>query len=129
MNRYFRGQFVVSMLVGILFCIGFLIIGLPMAVAFGLFISVLNAGCTYLQLISLCPSPPVLHGGVSPIRRPLRECAECVAVYVVVQCIQDLVLTPRIMGKVMGPQPAIILLSLSIWGSLLGFIGLIIACP
>jgi predicted PurR-regulated permease PerM len=41
----------------------------------------------------------------------------------------DLILTPRIMGKEMGLNPAIILLSLSIWGSLLGFIGLIIALP
>ena len=33
------------------------------------------------------------------------------------------------MGKVMGLKPAIILLSLSVWGSLLGIIGLIIALP
>ena len=33
------------------------------------------------------------------------------------------------MGKAMGLNPAIILLSLSIWGALLGFIGLIIALP
>ena len=51
------------------------------------------------------------------------------AVYIVVQAIQDLYLTPKIMGKYMGLNPAIILLSLSIWGTLLGFIGLIIALP
>ena len=51
------------------------------------------------------------------------------AVYIIVQCIQDLVLTPKIMGKAMGLNPAIILLSLSVWGTLLGFIGLIIALP
>ena len=45
------------------------------------------------------------------------------------QVIGDLILTPRIMGKAMGLNPAIILLSLSIWGSLLGFMGLIIALP
>ena len=50
-------------------------------------------------------------------------------VFAVVQLIQDLILTPRIMGKVMGLKPAIILLSLSVWGSLLGIIGLIIALP
>ena len=33
------------------------------------------------------------------------------------------------MGKAMGLNPAILLLSLSVWGSLLGFIGLIIALP
>jgi predicted PurR-regulated permease PerM len=33
------------------------------------------------------------------------------------------------MGSAMGLNPAIILLSLSVWGSLLGIIGLIIALP
>ena len=45
------------------------------------------------------------------------------------QLIQDFFLTPKIMGKAMGLNPAIILLSLSVWGTLLGFIGLIIALP
>ena len=45
------------------------------------------------------------------------------------QCIQDLFLTPKIMGKAMGLNPAIILLSLSVWGTLLGLIGMIIALP
>ena len=33
------------------------------------------------------------------------------------------------MGKAMGLNPAILLLSLSVWGALLGFIGLIVALP
>lgn len=129
MNRYFRGQFIIAMLVGILFAIGFLIIGLPMGVVLGLFIGILNL-VPYLQLISL-PVTAILC---------LVWCAatggsywvifwESMAVYVVVQCIQDLILTPRIMGKAMGLNPAIILLALSVWGSLLGFMGLIIALP
>lgn len=129
MNRYFRGQFVVSMLVGVLFCIGFLIIKLPMAAVFGLFIGILNM-VPYLQLISL-PIAALLCV-VASVSTGVSFWVifwECMAVYVVVQCIQDLVLTPRIMGKVMGLNPAIILLSLSIWGCLLGFMGLIIALP
>lgn len=55
--------------------------------------------------------------------------AKCIAVYCIVQAIQDLFLTPKIMGKAMGLNPAIILLSLSVWGTLLGLIGLIIALP
>ncbi len=50
-------------------------------------------------------------------------------VFVIVQLIQDTVLTPKIMGKVTGLNPAMILLSLSIWGKLLGVFGLIIALP
>ena len=54
---------------------------------------------------------------------------ECMSVFVVVQIVADLILTPKIMGKAMGLNPAIILLSLSIWGTLFGLIGMIIALP
>ena len=129
MNHYFRGQALVAFCVGILFSVGFLIVGLPLAVVLGLFIGLLNM-VPYLQLISI-PITTVLclvysmQGGVDfwPVWW------QCMAVYIVVQCIQDLVLTPKIMGKAMGLNPAIILLSLSVWGSLLGFIGMIIALP
>jgi predicted PurR-regulated permease PerM len=50
-------------------------------------------------------------------------------VFAVVQIIQDAYLSPKIMGKVMGLSPAMILLSLSIWGKLLGILGLLIALP
>ncbi len=53
----------------------------------------------------------------------------CGMVYVISQCICDYILTPKIMGKSMGLNPAVILLSLSIWGTLLGIIGMIIALP
>lgn len=129
MNRYFRGQFLIAAIVGILFASGFLLIGLPMGVVFGLFIGVLNL-VPYLQLISLpicallCLVWTAGTGGNFWV-----IFWESMAVYVVVQSIQDLILTPKIMGKAMGLNPAIILLALSVWGSLLGFIGLIVALP
>lgn len=49
--------------------------------------------------------------------------------FCVVQVITDMVVTPKIMGKAMGLNPAILLLSLSVWGALLGFLGLIVALP
>ena len=52
-----------------------------------------------------------------------------VAVFCIVQVIIDMVVTPKVMGKAMGLNPAILLLALSVWGTLLGFIGLIIALP
>jgi predicted PurR-regulated permease PerM len=129
MNHYFRGQSLVALCVGILFAIGFSIIGLPMGVVLGLFIGLLNM-VPYLQLISLVPTTILciicsVGGSISFWTIWL----ECMAVYIIVQAIQDLFLTPKIMGKYMGLNPAIILLSLSIWGSLLGLVGLIIALP
>lgn len=129
MNRYFRGQFLIALCVGILFSIGFLIVGLPMAVVLGAFIGLLNL-VPYLQLISLPVTAFLcLVSAASTGADFWMIFWECMAVYLVVQCIQDLMLTPKIMGKAMGLNPAIILLSLSIWGSLLGFMGLIIALP
>lgn len=129
MNHYFREQALVAFIVGILFSIGFLIIGLPMAVVLGLFIGLLNM-VPYLQLISIVPAAVLCLvyavGGGGDFWTIFWE---CIAVYCVVQCIQDLFLTPKIMGKAMGLNPALILLSLSVWGSLLGMIGLIIALP
>ncbi len=84
----------------------------------------------YLQLISIIPTTILCL--VCSIQGDVAFWTiwwECMAVYIVVQAIQDLFLTPKIMGKAMGLNPAIILLSLSVWGSLLGFIGLIIALP
>ncbi len=129
MNRYFRGQFIIASCVGILFSIGFLIIGLPMGVLLGLFIGILNM-VPYLQAISLPIAALLCLVGVAASGADFWVLFwETMAVYVIVQSIQDLILTPKIMGKVMGLNPAIILLSLSIWGCLLGFIGLIIALP
>jgi predicted PurR-regulated permease PerM len=51
------------------------------------------------------------------------------AVFLVVQAIQDLLLVPKIMGDVTGLNPAMIMLSLSVWGKLLGLLGLIVALP
>lgn len=129
MNCYFRGQATIAFLVGILFAIGFQIIGLPMGIAMGLIIGVLNL-VPYLQTIGI---PPCLILGLiqsAETGRPLWVVLLCiVAVFVIVQSIQDLLLTPKIMGNAMGMSPAAILLSLSIWGSLLGIVGMIIALP
>lgn len=129
MNHYFRGQALIAALVGVMFAIGFSIIGLPLAIVMGIFIGILNM-VPYLQLVSIVPTALlclVYSAGGGGNFWSIGW--ECVVVYCVVQAIQDLVLTPKIMGKAMGLNPAIILLSLSVWGTLLGFIGLIIALP
>ena len=129
MNRYFRGQSLVAFCVGILFCIGFLIIDFPLAIPLGLFIGLLNM-VPYLQIVGFIPT----------ILLAILKAADtgesfwwifCMAllVFAVVQMIQDGFLVPKIMGKITGLNPAIILLSLSIWGSLMGMLGMIIALP
>ena len=129
MSRYFRGQAAVSFFVGIIFAIEFYIIGLPMAIAFGLFVGILNM-VPYLQLISipiaafLCLVATAATGGSFWVMF-----AWVIVAYIICQIIQDMVLIPIIMKNQMGLNPAIIFLSLSLWVYVLGFIGLIIGLP
>lgn len=129
MRRYFRGQSVVAIAVGVLFAIGFSIIGLPMAVPFGLFIGLLNM-VPYLQMVGLVPAMLLaclrtLEGDAGLVGSVLLV----LLVFAVVQLIQDALLTPRIMGKATGLRPVAILLGVFIWGKLLGFLGLLVAIP
>ena len=129
MNGYFRGQTIIAMCVGVLFSIGFLIIGFPLAIPLGLFIGFLNL-VPYLQVIGFIPTIVLaLLKAYDTGQSFWGIILSALIVFAVVQAIQDWVLTPRIMGKVTGLNAAVILLSLSIWGSLLGFIGLIVALP
>lgn len=129
MNAYFRGQALVAGIVGILFAIGFQIIGLPMGIGIGLMIGVLNL-IPYMQALGIPPCILLALIQSSETGRPVWVTLLCLAiVFIIVQAIQDMVLVPKIMCDVTGMGPAWILLSLSIWGSLLGVVGMIIALP
>lgn len=129
MNRYFRGQALVAFCVGILHAVGFLIIDFPLAVGLGLLIGLLNM-VPYLQIIGYIPTVILaILKAADTGQNFWLILLGAVIVFVVVQLIQDMLLVPRIMGKITGLNPAIILLSLSIWGSLMGMLGMIIALP
>ena len=129
MNRYFRGQALVAFLVGVLFSIGFLIIDFPLAVGFGLFIGLLNM-VPYLQLIALAPTVLLALLKAADTGESFWWILACaLLVFCVVQVIQDGFIVPKVMGKITGLNPAIILLSLSVWGALMGIVGMIIALP
>ncbi len=129
MNQYFRGQALVALCVGVLISIGFVIIDFPIAIGFGIFIGVLNL-VPYLQIVSLLPMVLLaLMKAANTGENFWLVLAGAVVVLCVVQCIQDLLLVPCIMGRRMNLHPALILLSLSVWGKLLGVLGMIVALP
>ncbi len=129
MNNYIRGQGLVSTIMGINFCIGFTIIGFPMAIGMGIMIGLMNM-VPYLHTLALLPTAILAAMKAADTGESFwLVLLSALAVFVVVQIISDAIVTPRVMGKRMGLNPAVLLLSLSVWGSLLGFIGLIIALP
>lgn len=129
MNNYIRGQSLVALTMGILFCIGFTIIGFPMAIGLGILIGIMDL-VPYLHTAALIPTVFLaLLKSADTGESFWIILASALAVFIIVQIIIDMIVTPKIMGKAMGLNPAILLLSLSVWGALLGFIGLIIALP
>lgn len=129
MNNYIRGQSLVALCIAVLFSIGFTIIDFPMAIGLGILVGILSLipyvhGLAFIPMLFLS-----LLKSADTGQNFWVIFASATAVFIVVQAITDMVLTPKIMGKAMSLNPAVILLSLSVWGALLGFIGLIIALP
>lgn len=128
-NRYFRSQALVACCVAVLFAIGFSIISLPLAILMGIFIGLLNM-VPYLQIVGTIPC--LLLAGLKALEQGdnfFGALGLVLLVFGVVQLIQETVLVSRLQGEAMGLSPAIILLSISVWGKLLGFLGLILALP
>ena len=129
LNNYIRGQGMVALCMGIMFCIGFTIIGFPMAIGLGILIGIMDL-VPYLHTFALIPTAFLAMLKAADTGQNFWVVfGLAVLVFCVVQVITDMVVTPKIMGKAMGLNPAILLLSLSIWGALLGFLGLIVALP
>lgn len=129
LNNYIRGQGLVALIMAILFCIGFTIIDFPMAIALGILIGIMDL-VPYLHTFALIPTAFLaLLKAADTGQNFWVVLGAAVAVFCIVQVIIDLIVTPKVMGKAMRLNPAILLLSLSVWGALLGFIGLIIALP
>jgi len=129
MNRYFRGQALVVLCVMVLYATGFRIIGLPLGIVLGIFIGILNF-VPYLQVVGFLPALLLcILKAVETGENFWMIVLSTALVFIVVQVIQDGFIVPRIQGKMSGMNPALILLSLSVWGILLGFIGLILAIP
>ncbi len=129
LNNYVRGQGTVALIMGILFCIGFTIIDFPMAIGLGIMIGLMDL-VPYLHTFALIPTVLLaLLKSADTGQNFWVILIMALAVFIIVQLICDMIVTPKVMGKAMGLNPAILLLSLSVWGALLGFIGLIIALP
>lgn len=129
LNNYIRGQGMVALCMGIMFCIGFTIIGFPMAIGLGILIGIMDL-VPYLHTFALIPTAFLAMLKAADTGQNFWVVfGLAFLVFCIVQVITDMVVTPKIMGKAMGLNPAILLLSLSVWGALLGFIGLIVALP
>jgi predicted PurR-regulated permease PerM len=122
---FIRGQLIVAVLLGILYAIGFSIIGIDMAIGIGMIAGMLGI-IPYVGsavALALAAGLCILKFGVE------LHLFLVIGWYALVQTLEGLVLTPRIVGRSVGIHPVAVIVGLLIGGDLLGFLGLIVAVP
>ncbi len=123
LGGYIRGQGIISLVTGLLTTIGLAVLGVPYALVLGLITGVLNVipyvGAVVAGLIAAI---------VGAFQGPWVALA-AIGVAVAAQQVTDLFITPRVMSEQVDLHPVLVIFSLLVGGSLMGFWGLIVAIP
>ncbi len=125
MSMFFRGQISVCTIMAIIYSIALVIARVPNPIAIGVITGVLNfipyagliMGLSLSILLSL-----ISGNGIYPVLGSL-------IIYTTIPLVDQFFITPRIMGSSIGLKPIFIILALLIGGTLMGFIGILIAVP
>lgn len=125
LGKFFRGQLIEALLVGILTGGGLAILGVPSALLLGVIGGLCNLVPYIGIVISILPALVVALTMPSPVDGLLRVGG----VYLVVQFIDGSVTGPRIVGGSVGLHPVVTMLALAFGGAVLGFAGLLLAIP
>lgn len=124
---FFRGQIIIALIQGVLYAIGFTLIGLPYSIVIGLTLGLLNIIPYLGSIVGLSVALPLAYFGAGG---GLTQVILVFVVFTVVQSIEGYILTPKIMGNRTGLHPALIIFSVFFWGVALGgILGMMLAIP
>lgn len=126
-ESFFRGQILIGLCMGVLFAVGFSIIGLKFGLVIGLALGVLNIIPYLGTILGLAVSLPLAFfqpgGGWQLL-------GLVILVKIIVQCVESWVLTPKIMGHHTGLHPVAIIVAVFFWGTAFGgVLGMLLAIP
>jgi len=124
---FFRGQLIIAFLQGVLYAVGFSIVGLSYGFVIGLLMGMLNVIPYLGMIIGLAITIPLalFQGGGGTTLLALT-----LVVIIVVQQIEGWFLTPKIMGDRTGLHFMAIIVAIFFWGTALGgILGMILAIP
>jgi predicted PurR-regulated permease PerM len=124
---FFRGQITVAFIQGLLFGLGFWLVGLPYGFLIGLTLGCFNLVPYLGNIIGLAVTLPMAFFGEggSALRLGL-----VLAVFCAVQFVDGYFITPRIQGKKTGLNDVAIIFSLLFWGVVFkGILGVLLAIP
>ncbi|EIL5579519.1 AI-2E family transporter [Listeria innocua] len=122
-SSYIRGQIIVSLCIGILLFIGYLIIGLPYALTLAII-----AACTSI-VPYLGPAIAITPAIIIAIVTSPWLLIKLIIVWCVVQLLEGKFISPQVMGKTLKVHPITILFVILVAGNLFGILGVIFAVP
>ncbi len=125
LGQFFRGQFTVMLILGVLYALGYGLVGVPLALPIGI-----TAGV--LAFIPYVGSFTAL--GLALLMTLLdwqgwTQLFWVLGVHAVIQGLEGFVITPKIMGDNVGISAIAVLLALLVGAELLGFTGVLLAVP
>jgi len=121
--KYFTGKILTSMLIGFLFYLGLLVIGVEYAPLFGVIVAITNVIPYFGPIIGAVPAVII-----TLIDEPIK--ALWVGIWIlIVQQFDGNVLAPNVLGKIVELNPFWVLFSVIVGGSLFGILGMFVAIP
>ena len=125
LSGFIRGQLSVCAILAVLYSIGLYFIGIDLAIAIGTL-----AGITFIipyvgTIIGIVLSVAMAFLKFHDILHPLL----CLGWFGLVQALEGVVITPKIVGDTVGLHPLVAIIALLIGGQMFGIMGLLLAVP
>lgn len=122
-SSYIRGQIIVSLFIGIMLLIGYLIIGIKYAVLLAILAMIVNIVPYVGPVIAITPALIIAF-----IDSPAMV-LKVIIVMMVVQLAEGKFISPQVMGKKLDIHPITIIFIILTAGNLFGIMGIILAIP
>lgn len=126
LSAFVRGQLTVCLTLGAYYATALMLVGLQ----FGLVVGAIAGAITFIPYIG------ALVGGALAIGLALFQfwgdwvsIGLVAGVFAIGQFLEGNVLTPKLVGKSVGLHPVWLMFALSVFGSLFGFVGMLVAVP
>jgi predicted PurR-regulated permease PerM len=125
LGGFLRGQFLVMLILGVLYALGLWLVGLELGILIGIVAGVL----TFVPYLG--PASIIVFGGLAALVQfgDWQHLAGVAAVFAVGQLIESYWLTPKLVGDRIGLHPMAVIFAVLAGGTLFGFLGMLLALP
>lgn len=121
---WMQGQLLLGVLVGFLVYIALTIVGVPNALLFAVLAALFELIPLFGPILAAIPAVFATYGALG-----MTPALIVIGIYILIQQLENHVIYPMVVKKVVGVPPMVSIIALFIGGQLAGFLGMIIAVP